>query len=107
MSQRPALTNNRLQAVRVRIAALSDLTYALHTQSAEEDLDTCAEAAWAVFEALRDLTRPKPVTGCQQHPTGPIDPLYAEEGLPAGWGRCLLCNISRRRGTRSEPRRPR
>lgn len=60
MSHRPALTANRLQLVRDQIAALSDLVYHLNPTSAEEDVSTATEAAWHIFDSLRDLTRPTP-----------------------------------------------
>lgn len=93
MTQRPALTHQRLEAVRAKIATLNDAAFHLHVTSADEDVDLVADTAYAVYDMLRDLSRPKPVTGCEIHPRGALDPL-----APDGWGRCLLCNSNRRRG---------
>jgi hypothetical protein len=91
MTAPPALTRRRLDGVRAKIAALSDAAFHLDVSSPPADVESVAEAAFAVYDMLRDLSRPRPVTGCPKHPMGAADPL-----APEGWGGCLLCNDARR-----------
>ncbi|MDB1088299.1 hypothetical protein PJ985_12060 [Streptomyces sp. ACA25] len=51
--------------------------------------------------AAQALTGDGGATGCREHPQGAVDPLFGdkEDPLPAGWGKCLLCNDRRRRAS--------
>ena len=93
--------SGNLAELRAAISTASDLAYGLDAAPAPERV---AELTDALRRALRAAGGLAPGaagggTGCREHPGGPVDPLHgdAEDPLPPGWGRCLLCNDRRRR----------
>ncbi|AKG45649.1 hypothetical protein SXIM_42650 [Streptomyces xiamenensis] len=70
---------------------------------AGEQAEVLVDALRRALVAAQSLSDGPGETGCREHPRGAVDPLYGdrEDPLPAGWGKCLLCNDRRRRaGTR-------
>jgi len=90
----PAARRRLLEELRARIATLSDAAYHLEASSVRGEFDFVAQSAYSVYDLARNLAGPVDVTGCLVHPTGAVDPMP-----PPGWGRCLLCNDLRRRGS--------
>lgn len=68
--------------------------FELTIESAPAAFDEAADAIYAAFSIAREISREPNVTGCSEHPRGPVDPL-----APEGWGKCLLCNGRRRKGS--------
>ncbi|GAB2897107.1 hypothetical protein [Streptomyces mayteni] len=98
-----------------RMRDLRELQAALRTASdiafdqeppAGEQADVLVDALRRALTAAQSLGEGPGDTGCREHPRGAVDPLYGDKDdpLPAGWGRCLLCNDRRRRATRAARR---
>lgn len=80
------------------VPGVDDRVRELGEGSAAVEYEGVADRLWTVFLIARELAPPRPRTGCDLHPEGPVDPL-----APDGWSRCLLCNRNRRISNPSVP----
>ncbi|NJQ03054.1 hypothetical protein [Streptomyces zingiberis] len=98
-----------LRDLRAALSTAQDIAFgldpaALSASQTEELVDALRRA----LHSATALRGEHGATGCPHHPRGAVDPLYgdAEDPLPPGYGKCLLCNDRRRRaGTQHRGRR--
>jgi hypothetical protein len=84
----------RLSDLQGKVPALGDQVHrSLSSLSHSSEYDSLADDLHAAFLVAESLAPPRSVTGCSDHPRGPVDPV-----APDGWSRCLQCNSYRRRG---------
>lgn len=77
---------SKLPGVDDRIRNLAD-------PAAPAEYEDIADALYDVFITARNLAPDRNATGCDIHPSGPVD-----TEAPEGWTQCLLCNTRRRLG---------
>ncbi|MCM2576772.1 hypothetical protein [Streptomyces meridianus] len=85
----------------------SDIVFGLQATPTDEESEQILDALRRALNLAHSLAGVHGGTGCAEHPRGAIDPLYgdAEDPLPPGYGKCLLCNDRRRRaGTQRHAR---
>lgn len=84
-----------------KLPSISDQVRSLGSGGDPVEYDALADALHAAFKDAAELAPPRTLTGCADHPRGPVDPL-----APEGWSRCLYCNSNRRRGNPGVGRSP-
>ncbi len=82
-----------LKDLHSKLPSVSDQVRNLCPAGDPTEYDALADDLYEAFRVAAALAPPRTMTGCADHPQGPVDPL-----APEGWSRCLYCNSFRRRG---------
>jgi len=97
----PGMSYADLHELRSALTTASDIAFSLDASPSGQETEQLTDALRRALAAAGALTAEHGATGCAQHPRGAVDPLYgdADDPLPPGYGRCLLCNDRRRRAS--------
>ncbi|MER6047238.1 hypothetical protein ACFC0M_20220 [Streptomyces sp. NPDC056149] len=78
-----------------RMRQINEIVFELHYRSPDQDFATAADLVHGAFIIARELSRPRSVSRCPQHPGAPLDP------AAAGGPRCLFCVANDVRASRT------